>query len=53
MKQVHKGTASIALLALLTFLLAPGASAQFLEDAQRLAIPGFGSGARSLGMGNA
>ncbi len=29
------------------------ASAQFVEDAQRLAMPGFGVGARALGMGDA
>ncbi|MGA9121569.1 MAG: outer membrane protein transport protein [Bacteroidota bacterium] len=29
------------------------APAQFVEDAQRLATPGFGVGARALGMGNA
>ncbi len=29
------------------------ASAQFIDDAQRLAMPGFGVGARALGMGNA
>ncbi len=28
-------------------------SAQFVEDAQRLAMPGFGVGARALGMGDA
>ncbi len=53
MKRIQKSTACIAFLLLLTLSLAPGASAQFLEDAQRLAVPGFGVGARSLGMGNA
>src|SRR5512144_3273069 len=53
MKKVQKGATGIALLVLLTLTLSPGAPAQFLEDAQRLAVPGFGVGARSLGMGNA
>jgi long-subunit fatty acid transport protein len=42
------------LLALVTFLVFPETSeAQFIEDALRLAVPGLGVGARSLGMGGA
>ena len=53
MKTLHKNIRWLVGLALLAMVTAPFAGAQFKEDAQRLALPGLGTGARSLGMGNA